>query len=176
MVIKTIKYLLACTYLILTYSCDNSKDDDCTKTITVNNVYFVNNQSYYYETTMEVPCDTPDPEPIEVNAPILENFTYEIISFNYTPDTGNDTSRLQFEIKLNNLNNFPVEGIAVLTIKSDNVEYTSSNYYASNATNHCYSIDANSSCTLTFDKEESLIYGSASTMEIINVEYYLTNQ
>lgn len=172
---KSIKFVLILICTILSNSCSNSKDEECIKTTTITNYYYVNNQSYSYESTIELPCDFPDPDPIEVNAPILENFTYEIISFNYTPDTGNDTSRLQFEIKLNNPNNYPIEGIAVLTIKSDNIEFTSANY-ASNATNHCYGIAANSSCTLIFDMEESLIYGSPEAMEITNVEYYLTKE
>tara|TARA_R110000751_G_scaffold241576_2_gene342034 strand:- start:17 stop:493 length:477 start_codon:yes stop_codon:yes gene_type:complete len=155
------------------FSC-GSNDDDCTKTITIPQVYFVGNQSYSYDTTQEVSCDFPEPEdPVITEPPVLENFTYEVLFFTYTQDTGNNTSRLEFEIKLNNNNNFLVEGVPILTIMSDDLLFSGS--YSNNASIPCYSLDANSSCILTFEAEDSLDLGVANSLQLLDVKYYLTN-
>ncbi|MBD0832967.1 hypothetical protein [Aestuariibaculum sediminum] len=172
---KPLKLLFIFTCFILLQNCGGAKDDDCTKEAKITNYYYVNNQSYSYESTIEIPCDFPDPEPVEIDIPILDNFTYEIISFIYTKDTGNNTSRLQFEIKLINNNDFAVEGVPVITMKTPELEF-SSNYYASKSPNNCYKLDANSSCTLSYDEEASLDLGVSNSIEIINVEYYLTKK
>ena len=169
---KLLKYTFLLATAALLYNC--SSNDECTKTITIPQYYFVNNQSYSYSTTLEVPCDFPDPETPElIEPPLLENFSYEVLNFIFTPDTGNNTSRLQFEIKLNNLNDYEVEGIPILTVVIDGLEFSVS--YSSNASIPCYSLDANSSCILTFDKESSLDLGLINSIELINVEYYLIN-
>lgn len=133
------------------------------------------NQSYTNEIEQEVPCDFPEPtEPELIEAPILENFTYEILSFNYSADTGNNTSRLQFEIQLNNHNDFDVAGIPVLTVTTSDLEFSGS--YSSNASVPCYTIAANSNCILTYDQEESLNLGlPPASFEIVNVEYIVTD-
>jgi hypothetical protein len=104
----------------------------------------------------------------------LENFTYEVLNFTFTPDTGNNTSRLQFEIKLNNNNNYSVTGVPILTLVSNGIlEFSTS--YSNDASIPCFGIDANSHCILTYDKEESLDYGAANSLTLKNVKYYITN-
>jgi hypothetical protein len=135
----------------------------------------VGNQTYSTEIFQDVPCDFPEPtEPELIEAPILENFSYQILNVTITEDTGNNTWRLQFEIQLNNNSATAVTGVPRLTVLSGGLEFTGS--YSNNAINPCYSIAANASCVLTFDQEESLNLGPApESFEIIDVDYVLTN-
>lgn len=171
---KATSIFLFLMLLILFTSC--SAKDDCMKIAYVPYLYTVgNNQIKTDFREQEVPCDFPEPESIS-ELPTLENFTYETLYFTFIPDTGHQTSQLKFEIKLNNPNNYDVEGLPVLTILSNNnVEFSAS--YSDEATIACYGIAANSSCILTFDKEYALNpdIGETETMELISVSYYITN-
>lgn len=152
----------------------NENDDDCTRTITYPQYYFVGSQIYYYDATLEVPCDFPDPEDPElIEPPLMENFAYDVLSFNFTPDTGNNTNRLEFEIKLNNLNDYPVSGFYYITLNIDGL--VSSANYSNNGSNSCNEISANSSCIVSFDQESSLDLGLINSIELVEVQYYLTN-
>ncbi|SDX86560.1 hypothetical protein SAMN05444411_110141 [Lutibacter oricola] len=167
------KYTLLIITLITTSACP-SDEDDCIKTITIPQYYVVFGQSYSTETTQQVPCDYPEPTTPElIEPPAVENLTYEVLEFNFTPDTGNNTSRLQFQIKLNNPNEFSIKGIVVLTLNSDGLEYSGN--FSKDATSSCYEISANSNCILTYDKESSLDLGLVNSLQLVNVEYYLTN-
>lgn len=163
---------------IVSISCSSSDDgpneEACTKTITIPQVYFINGQSFNFDITQEVPCDFPDPvDPVVISPPELPGFTYEILSFIFTPDTGNNTLRIQYEIQLNNPNDFSVSGIPVLTIISDGLEFSGS--FSNFATEPCLEIGANDNCILSVDIEESLNLGGIESYEIIDVNYYLTN-
>ncbi|MEP5339584.1 MAG: hypothetical protein ABJL44_20050 [Algibacter sp.] len=166
--LKRVNWILI---LIILVSCSSDNEEECFKTITVQNVYFINNQTHYYESIIEIPCDFPEPEDIiEIEPPVLENFSYDVLLFEYIQDTGNNTSKLEFQIQLNNLNDFNVKGVPYLTINSDGLEFTT-NYGISN----CNEIDANSSCIISFEAEDSHDLGVSNSMELIDVEYYLTN-
>ena len=175
---RTIKSSLLFLITIAIVSCSSSDDkadhSDCMKTITIPQYYFINNQSYSYETTQEVPCDFPEPtEPELIQAPELEGFTYEVLKFEFTPDTGNNTSRLQFEIKLNNPNAYAVSGVPLLTMNADGLVTTAS--FSNYASVPCLEIAANSSCILTFDQESSLDLAVINSIQLLNVEYFLIN-
>lgn len=153
----------------------NSKDDECTKTVEIPNCAFENNKFNRYFVMEEVACDFVAPEdtgPLE-----LKNFTYEVLNFTFTPDTGNNTSRLKFEIKLNNPNNYAAEGIAYLTIRpaGDHIEYTG--HYSELASVPCHQITANSSCILTYDQEYPFNpdVGARESMAVVAVNYYVGN-
>ncbi|SNR57764.1 RNA polymerase II transcription elongation factor [Lutibacter agarilyticus] len=168
-----IKHFIVLITFISLFGCP-SDDDDCMKTITIPQYYISLGQSYSYDTTLEVPCDFAEPEePQLIEPPILENFSFEILNFNFTPDTGNNTSRLQFQIKLNNSNNYSINGVPIITMNSDGLEYSGS--FSKDASVPCYQIDANSDCILTYDKESSLDLGIINSIQIIKVAYYLTN-
>ncbi|KQC34647.1 hypothetical protein AAU57_12755 [Nonlabens sp. YIK11] len=159
--------------MIATTSCGSS-DDDCTKSISIPQVYFVGNQSYTTNTTQEVPCSFPEPTALQVvEPPYLEGFTYEIIFYEFTPDTGNNTSRLRFEIKLNNNSDRDVTGLPITTIRTGDITGTGP-IFLNVATTTCPSIPANSSCLFTADFEESLNFGNTSPGEIIDIQYLLT--
>lgn len=171
---KALKNSLLLLTLIVLVGCASSDDSDCMKTITIPQYYFVNNQSYSYDITQEVPCDFPEPTVAElIEAPALENFSYEVIKFEFTPDTGNNTTRLEFEIKLNNPNDYAASGVPILTLNTDGLETTSS--FSNNASVPCLEIAANSHCILTFNQENSLDLGLIDSIELVNVDYYLIN-
>ena len=56
----------------------------------------------------ESDSDTPKKE-------TLKDITYEVLLFEFTPDTGNNSSRLHYEIKYNNPNNVAVKGTSSIT-------------------------------------------------------------
>jgi hypothetical protein len=93
--------LIATVFFLLIYftSC---KDEDCVKTVKIPQIYTVGNGTYSYtDLILEVPCDVePNSEPINIEAPKLDNFSYEIILFEYTIDTPNNIAKLQIEVKL----------------------------------------------------------------------------
>ncbi|UJH90664.1 hypothetical protein LZ575_18105 [Antarcticibacterium sp. 1MA-6-2] len=129
---------------------------------------------HFPEKTQDIPCDAPSPEVEEIQEiAAMENFSYEVISFVFTPDTGNNTSRLQFEIELQNQNNYPVQGVPVLTLITDGLETSAS--YSRYTTSPCYEIGANSTCTLIYDMESSLDIALIEKVELVSVQYVLSN-
>ena len=141
-------------------------NDDCTKIIP--SYIHVNNQ--VIKEVSEVPCDY-EIEPLEpVIHPELENFTYEVKTFLFTKGNSNSNSRFQFEIKLNNPNNYDAIGYPILYISSNEIENKVS--YSSLASEPCLSIEANSYCMLTLDIEESIEYGT-ETIELLDVKYFV---
>ena len=168
------KKLLPFLFLIVFLSNCSSEDEDCTKVITVPFSYSVGTQRYTYDQQMEVPCDFPDAQPIqEIEPPLLENFTYEVLQWNYTEDEENNTAHFQFEIVLNNNNNVAVKGFPMLTVNIDGLTQKTS--YDQYVTEPCNQLDANSSCTYALELESSLDLGRIETLELVDVEYYLTN-
>ncbi|GAL61608.1 hypothetical protein [Algibacter lectus] len=101
----------------------------------------------------------------------LENVTYEVILFEFTPDTGNNTSRLRYEIKFSNPNNTAINGFHKITINADGI--ISSNIATDSSP--CYLIEANSDCTISFDEEQSFDIGMVNSIELVNVEYNFEN-
>jgi hypothetical protein len=152
-----------------------SSDDECTKTITIPQVFLVGNQYYYSDIEQEVDCNFPEPgEPEIIEPPRLENFPYEVLSLVSEIDLDNNTYTLQFEVQLNNNNNFDVEGLPYFTIFT-NIEFSTASFI-NNASNACLEISANSNCIFSFSIQEPLT-GTEVTdnFEILNVEYIITN-
>jgi hypothetical protein len=89
------------------------------------------------------------------------------------PDTAKNTSRLQFEIKLNNPNNYNAVGIPIITMNVDGVIVTGN--FTSTLSSPCNGIIANSSCILTYDKETSLNIGLTKSIVLVSVKYIVTN-
>ncbi|WGH76688.1 hypothetical protein P8625_05890 [Tenacibaculum tangerinum] len=176
MEIKRLEYykILLVFFVVIAVGCSSNDDEDCVKTITIPQFYIVWNQTYRYDIEQEVPCDVEEIiEPIKIAPLLLEGFTYEVVRFEYTPDTGNNTSRLQFEIKLNNPNNYAVNGVAYFRILSDDLEFSTN--YENLVNPPCTTLEANSSCTVTLDVEENRDLGYANSFELLDVEYYITN-
>ena len=160
-------------YLIFSILFSCSSAENCTKTITIPSRTIITpiGSSYYPELQSVVPCDYVI-TPVQEQTP-LQNFTYEVLNFNFTPDTGNNTNRLKFDIKLNNPNNFVIKGFAYITTNADGVE--SSSGFLNGAISSCSEINPNSSCIFSFDKQSSLNLGIIQSIQLVNVKYYLTN-
>ena len=112
----------------------------------------------------------PGDDDLTEDTPIaLKAVTYEVLLFKFTPDTGNNSFRLQYEIKFTNPNAIPINGFHRITTNADGLVSTNI------SSNHspCYAIDANSACTLSFDEEDSFEIGRVNAIELVAVEYIL---
>lgn len=173
---KTIfNFALLCFIFNMFLGCDSK--EDCKKMMLIPQGYFVGTQFYTYDVLKEVSCDFPAPLEVTIIDPIaLENFTYEVIFFRYSIDLINNKTRLEFQIKLNNPNDYVVKGVPVLTTASQGLEFRGEGYSV-DASNPCYGIDAKSSCILTYDKQFPINFdiGYAENITLVNVEYFITN-
>ena len=165
-IIKIVYFVFFCTL----FSCSSA--DNCTKTIIIpsRTIITPTGSSYIPESQSVVPCDYVI-TPVQEQVP-LQNFSYEVLNFTFTPDTGNNTNRLKFDIKLNNPNNFVIKGFPYFKVNVDGVE--SSSGYTNGATSTCTEINPNSSCIFSFDKQQSLNLGLIQSIQLVNVKYYLT--
>ncbi len=166
---KAIKLLLV---IISTFIFSCSSSDDCTKTIIIpaQTIITPTGSSFTPESKATVPCDYVV-TPIQEQVP-LQNFTYEVLNFTFTQNTGNNTNRLKFDIKLNNPNNFIINGFAYFTVNVDGT--ISSSSYLNGAISLCKSINPNSSCVFSYDQESSLNLGVVQSIQLVDVKYYLT--
>lgn len=106
--------------------------------------------------------ETPQEEP-------LQNVTVEVLFWEFTPDTGNDTFRLHYEIEFHNPNDVAINGFYSITQNADGLISTLHSFNFS----PCYQIEANSSCVFSFDEEDSFDIGMVNSIEFIAVEYNL---
>ncbi|OEK04940.1 hypothetical protein BFP71_16015 [Roseivirga misakiensis] len=167
------KSLLLLVLIQILFSCSN--DSECTKTINIPQVYFINNQSYTYNITQEVPCDFEEATTaVEISPPVFDNLSHEVRVFNFTPDTGSNTSRLEFEIALTNTGATRVTGVAVVTLDSDGTEIQL-NFSDQNG-GLCRALEANGSCVLSFDQETSLDLGLVNEVSFVRVDYFLISE
>lgn len=169
---KKIKIFFSLLLLTFIISCESEKD--CLKTIVTQYEFSIQTQYgniYYPEVTQEVPCDFPEPETkeISVNNIKLNDFSYEVLELVVIPDTGNNTSKISYKIKLNNLSNKKVKGYPYLTTNTNNDPLTVSYAY----TDGCSEIEANSSCTISYESEESLQIAQINSFSILKVEYLI---
>ena len=178
--ISALKKLVSLSILITIFlsACgsSNTAEESCTKTITVQYGFTIQTAfgtTIIPEITQEVDCDFPEPtvaQSVE-QLPRLQQFSYEILSINVTPDTGNNTSRVEYSVRLNNLSNETVKGIPYRTTRINNQSFTS----AGPNNSGCTELQANSSCILNYSAEESLNIGMITAFNIVNVEYLIYN-
>lgn len=157
--------LFLCTSCAENYGCvervtvaDNVTKEGNTFTFTFTPSYWV-----------DLPCDDNITE-LQNTSEILKNFTYKVLSFNFISDTGNNSSKLNFEIALENNNNFSVEGLPIFTMRIDGVEFNKS--YTSE-TGSCSTVGANETCILTYDGETSFDVEKIESLELVSVKYLL---
>ena len=159
--------------LIFVLSCKSESNEACTKTIIIQNEFIISGvtgTTVIPEISQVVDCSFPEP-----NAPesILElqkllEFSYDVLEFNFTPDTGNDTNRLQYKIQLNNLSNKVVKGIPYITINIDGFVSTEVNF------GDCRELNENASCIISLNKESSLDLGIINNISLEKIEYFIT--
>lgn len=97
----------------------------------------------------------------------LENVTHNVLFWEFTHDTGNNTVRLHYEIEFHNPNDVIINGFYRITQNADGLETT----LLSSNKSQCYTIEANSSCTFSFDEEDSFDIARINSIDLISVEY-----
>ena len=102
--------------------------------------------------------------------PEMQPITHEVLLFEFTPDTGNSSSRLQYEIKFSNPNSVAVNGSYIITLNSDGAVNSNSSI---SDTAPCRTIPANSDCIISLDEETSFDIGMIQSVELVSVEYYI---
>ena len=166
---KTVtKMCLRALISLLFIGCNSS---DCNKEIVIEErtILTPSGSSYIPSYQLTVPCDYVIP-PLEEQVRLKE-FSYEVVQFVFTPDTGRNTARLQYQIKLNNLSNQQVKGFPILTTDADGIVVAGG--YRSTS---CEQLEANSSCIVTYDKEFAINVnvGFTKSVKLVKVEYYIT--
>jgi len=106
-----------------------------------------------------------DDMPIEEET--LENVTYEVLFWEFTPDTGHETVRLRYKIEFYNPNNVAINGFYKITQDADGLVST----LLSTNLSPCYQIEANSSCTFSFDEEDSFDIAMINSIDFVSAEY-----
>lgn len=100
----------------------------------------------------------------------LKSVTYEVIFFEYTPDTGKNSSRLRYEIKFTNPNNVAIKGVSIITKNIDG------NIFKPIKRVPPYTeIAANSSYTESFDVESAFEpqYEKINSIKFVSAEFVL---
>jgi hypothetical protein len=105
----------------------------------------------------------------------LQSVTHEVILFEFTPDTGNNSSRLQYEIRFTNPNDIAINGFHKITLKTTANGFSIVSSNITSDSSPCYLIDANSSCDIIFDEEQSFDAGMITSIELVAVEYNFEN-
>ena len=98
---------------------------------------------------------------------LLADVTAELLNFTYTPNTGNSTSRLEYQIRFRNPNNIIIRGFYRVTTSIDGTETT----LLSTDESPCYEIAANSTCIFNFDEVTTHLNGVPTNIEFVSVEY-----
>lgn len=170
---RNLKLIFLFSLLLAITSC--SDEDDCAKNMIIQREFIIQSPSGEIkipEIRQFVDCSFPQPEIIDTQEelPKLEEFSFNVLEFTFTANTGNNTNRLKYRIELNNLSNKKVSGIPQISLNIDGLISTEINYQT------CKELDANSSCIISLDKEESLDLGNTNSISLKNVSYLLINQ
>ncbi|PRZ21596.1 hypothetical protein [Flavobacterium granuli] len=105
----------------------------------------------------------------------LKSITYEVLLFEYTPDTGNNTSRLRYEIKFTNPNNVAVKGNYKITYDADGLILTPIRKVPND--DPYEKIGANSYYTASYDVESALnpTLGTIKSIKFVSAEFVLAD-
>nr|WP_315197309.1 hypothetical protein [uncultured Flavobacterium sp.] len=105
----------------------------------------------------------------------LKSITYEVIQFEYTPDTGKNTSRLRYEIKFTNPNNVAVKGNYKITYDADGLILTPIRRVPND--DPYEKIGANSFYTAKYDVETALnpTLGTIKSIKFLSAEFVLAD-
>ncbi len=173
-ILKSLQLLLMMAVFFI--NCSSSQEEqDCIKEINQDYIVGFGGKAYYYTETIEVSCDEDDQQnqPIEGEIPLLENFEYNVLKFEFNPEVGNNMSRLYFEIELRNPNNFEAKGIPLFTMRSNGNLNFETDYKAS-LKESCITIASNSSCILIVEIEENNSANAPNdSIELVDLKYAL---
>jgi hypothetical protein len=102
----------------------------------------------------------------------LKSVTYEVLLFEFTPDTGNNSSRLRYDIKYTNPNNVAVKGSSTITMNYDGLILTPIKRVPP-----YIEIAANSNFIESYNVEEPLnpTLGKTSSIKLVSVEFKIAD-
>ena len=105
----------------------------------------------------------------------LKSITYEVLLFDYTADTGNNTSRLRYEIKFTNPNNVAVKGNYKITYDADGLILTPIRRVPND--DPYEKIGANSFYSAKYDVETALnpTLGTIKSIKFLSAEFVLAD-
>jgi hypothetical protein len=105
----------------------------------------------------------------------LKTITYEVLLFEYIPDTGKNTSRLRYEIKFSNPNNVAIKGNYNITYNADGLILTP--FIRVPNDNPYRKIEANSFYTASYDVETALnpTVGTIKSIKFLSAEFVLAD-
>ena len=169
--------LLTVTIIIFFTNCSSNKQDDCYKNIDQDYITGIGGFAYYYTETKQVLCDENATDPIDGELPLLENFEYDILNFEFTSDAGSNITLLYFEVILKNQNNFDVEGVPFFVMKTnDELEFDTT--YEKFLKKSCSNILANSNCTIIVEIKGSNGENNLdlNKIELLKVKYALVRK
>ena len=100
----------------------------------------------------------------------LEEVQYEVLAFEFIPDTGNNTNRLSYEIRFTNPNAVAITGW--YQVSTTNGGLTNVRVFRNDVS--CTTLAANSGCTFFHEEEASLDNGFIPSRELVDVSYFLS--
>ena len=100
----------------------------------------------------------------------LKSVTYEVLLFEFTADTGNNSSRLKYNIKYTNPNNVAVKGSTAVTLNYDGIILTPIKRVPP-----YIDIEANSSYTESYDVESpfDINLGKTNSIKFVSAKFVL---
>jgi len=106
----------------------------------------------------------------------LKSITYEVLLFDYTADTGNNTSRLRYEIKFTNPNNVAVKGNYKITYDADGLILTPIRKVPND--DPYEKIGANSFYTASYDVESAIDInkGKVKSITFVTAEFIFATE
>ena len=106
----------------------------------------------------------------------LKSITYEVLLFDYTADTGNNTSRLRYEIKFTNPNNVDVKGNYKITYDADGLILTPIRKVPND--DPYEKIGANSFYTASYDVESAIDIniGKVNSIKFVTAEFIFATE
>jgi hypothetical protein len=102
----------------------------------------------------------------------IKPITHEVLLFEFTPDTGNNSSRLRYNIKYTNTNNVAVKGTSIVTMNYDGIILTPIKKVPP-----YIEIAANSSFTESYNVESAFTpdIGKTKSIKLVSVEFSISN-
>jgi hypothetical protein len=102
----------------------------------------------------------------------LKSVTYEVLLFEFTADTGNNSSRLRYNIKYSNPNKVAIKGTSSLTMNYDGLILTPIKRVPP-----YIEIEANSNFTESYDVETpfNLDIGKTKSIKLVSVEFKIAD-
>ena len=96
--------------------------------------------------------------------------TFELLKFIYTKDAGNNSNRLEYEIKFLNKNDYTITGYFKIKIDIDGLI---SSRVVSSTNIDCSKITANSFCVFSVDDVVSNDVGQPKEIKFVSAEYII---